>query len=514
MLNARSRFIKLTLCLVLLVTALAVGTRNAHADTGSNWVGSYYNNPGLIGNPAFTRIDPALIFNWGGYSPGPGLNGVLWSARWTSQQYLNAGLYRFNLTVDDGVRVYVDGQIILDQWRDQSATYNVNIQVVAGVHTISVEYFQNQGSAQLALTYDYLGGVQTQWLAQYYNNPYLQGIPVNTRNEAGVNNNWGYGSPDPQVPGDYFSARYSASLPVYGGTYRLNVTTDAGVRLWIDNLPVIDQWTTLPQITTYSIDVGLSDGVHNFRLEYYHWTGVATIRFDYRSAVGPPPYQLTNWYGEYFGNPFLQGSPVAVRDDGGGGINFDWSRTGPIRGLGLENYSVRWTRRMYFPGRPYNFYLTSDDGARLYIDTTLIIDMWRPQSITTVRVPVDLTEGVHDIRLEYFQNSYNAVVSMTWDPPNGQNPPLFYTQMIRQPQPVPGGSGTFATVNSYKLYVRRGPGVGYGDIGGIGRGEVYQVLGRNADNSWLQLNVNGLIGWSSSAYLTVTGGLTSVPITG
>ncbi len=510
-----ARFIKFIICVVLLVVTFGTAQRSAQADTGNNWVGYYYNNPGLIGQPAFNRIDPALIFNWGGYSPGPGLNGVLWSARWSSQQYLNAGLYRFNVVVDDGIRVYVDGQLILDQWRDQTATYTVNIQVVAGYHTITVEYFQGQGTAQLSLTYDYLGGVQTQWLAQYYNNPYLQGVPIMSRNENSINNYWGYGSPDPNIPADYFAARYTASLPFYGGTYRFTVTTDAGVRMWVDNLAVINQWDPQGgrQLTAYSLDLPLSEGVHSFRVEYYHWTGVATFRVDYQTAIGPPPYQQTNWYGEYFGNPFLQGSPVFVRDDGGGGINFNWSRTGPGRGIGLQNYSVRWTRRMFFPGRPYNFYLTSDDGARLYIDTTLIIDMWKQQPATTVRVPVDLTEGVHDIRLEYFQNSYDSVIGLTWDPPNGQNPPLPYTQIIRNPQPVPGGSA-YATVTAYKLYVRRGPHISYGDIGGISRGETYQVVGRNSDNSWLQLNVNGLIGWSSSAYLQVTGSLVNIPITG
>jgi uncharacterized protein YraI len=498
---------------VLLIAMIALaGYRPAQADTGSNWTGNYYNNPGLIGNPIFTRIDPALIFNWGSYPPGPGLNGNFWSARWTTQQYLNAGTYRFNVTADDGVRVFIDGQPILDQWRDQTASFTVNVQVVAGYHGIQVDYYQGQGTAQLAVTWDYLGGVQTQWLAQYFNNPYLQGTPLVTRGENTLNFNWTGTSPDPSIPANYFSARFTASLPFAAGTYRLTLTADDGIRLWIDGLPVVDQWTTVPSVTAYSIDVPLSAGVHNFRIEYFQWTGGATLRFDYQTAIGPPPYPLTPWYGEYFGNPFLQGSPVFVRNDGAGAINYDWSRTGPGRGIGLNNYSVRWTRRMFFPGRPYNFYLTSDDGARLYIDTTLIIDNWKPQPATTVRVPVDLTEGVHDLRLEYFQNSYDAVISLTWDPPNGQNPPLPYTQMITR-SALPFGSVT-ATVTSYKLFVRRGPGAGYGDIGGINRGETYQVVGRNSDNTWLQINVNGLVGWSSSAYLTVVGSLENVPITG
>jgi hypothetical protein len=512
-----TKLIKLIGCAVLLVVSIGTAQRTAQADTGSNWVGSYYNNPQLIGQPTFSRIDPALIFNWGGYSPGPGLNGVLWSARWTTQQYFNAGLYRFNIIADDGVRVYIDGQPILDAWKDQTATYNINVQVVAGYHTITVEYYQGQGTAQLLLTYDFLGGPQTQWLAQYYNNPYLQGVPLISRNETAINNFWGFGSPDPSLPTEYFGARYTASLPFSAGTYRFTLTTDAGARLYIDNRTVVDQWNpqqSLPQVTAYSIDVPLSEGVHNLRIEYYHWTGSATFRVNFQTAIGPPPFQASNWYGEYFGNPFLQGSPTFVRDDGAGGLNFNWSRTGPGRGIGLQNYSVRWTRRMYFPGRPYNFYLTSDDGARFYIDTTLIADMWRQQSVTSMRIPVDLTEGFHDLRLEYFQNSFDSVIGLTWDPPNGQTPPLPFTQILRNPPPGQPGGTVFATVTSSALFVRRGPGAGFGDITAIRRGQTFQVVGRNSNSTWLQLNVGGLIGWSSSAYLQVNGSLLNVPVTG
>jgi len=511
-----SRLFKFLLIGLLLAGVFGVSSAPAKADTGNNWTGSYFSNPSLLGQPTFTRIDPVLIFNWGSYGPGPGIGGQLWSARWNSVQYLNAGTYRFNMVVDDGIRVFIDGQSILDQWHDQTATYNVNVQVVAGFHNITVEYYQGQGTSQLALTWDFIGGIQTQWLSQYFNNPYLQGVPVSTRYEAALNFNWGYGSPDPAIPADYFSARFTATLPFNAGTYRFTLTVKDGIRMFIDNNTVVDQFIQQAAPVAYSIDVPISAGVHNIRIEFFHWTGPAIMQLDYRTAVGPPPYQLTNWYGEYFNNPYLQGVPTFTRDDGSGGINYDWSRTGPGRGIGFTNYSVRFTRTLYFPGRPYSFYLTSDDGARLYIDTTLIVDNWRPQTATQARIPVDLTEGLHTIRLEYFQNYYDAVIGLTWDPPNGQNPPLYYQNMVtrtyQNPPPAPGN--LFATVTAYKLYLRRGPAIYFPDIGGLNRGEVYQIVGRNRDNSWLQLNVNGLIGWSSSAYLNINGSLINVPVTG
>src|SRR5947207_538291 len=136
----------------------------SHADTGTNWTGAYYSNPSLQGAPVFTRIDPALVFNWGPYSPGPGLGSQYWSARWNTVQYLNAGQYRFTITADDGVRMFIDGQSILDAWHDQApTTYYVNVQVVAGVHAFQVDYYQGVGDASLYVSWDYLQVQSTAW---------------------------------------------------------------------------------------------------------------------------------------------------------------------------------------------------------------------------------------------------------------------------------------------------------------------------------------------------------------
>ena len=494
----------------------------ARADTGSNWTGAYYNNMTLSGSPVFNRIDPALVFNWGPYGPGPGIGGESWSARWTSIQYLNAGTYQFNVTADDGIRVYIDGQTVIDAWHDEAATaYTANVAVVTGTHAIQVDYYQHQGDASLTVSWNYVSSTLTAWAAQYYNNPYLQGYPVASRYENAINYDWGIGgSPDPSVPFNYFSARWTATLPFSAATYRFTITASNGVRLYIDDNMVVNQWQVGPT-TAYVLDVPLGAGIHTLRLEYFEWTGDATVKLDYSVAVGPPPYQNQDWYGEYFNNPNLQGSPVFTRDDGASGIAFDWSFSTPTLNIGHDNYSVRWTRNLYFPGRPYTFYLTSDDGARLWIDTTLIIDNWQVQSARTVSKVVDLTEGPHQVRLEYFQASGNAIINLTWDPPNSQNPPQS-PGGIAGPGPGTGpitgggpitGTSVNATVATDALNVRNGPGTGYPVLRTISYGEVYNVVSRVADNSWLLLNVNGIVGWSSTAYLTVgAGSLDQVPV--
>ncbi len=508
------RLIMVVLCIVLAVSLVDLpGT--ARADVGSNWTGAYFGNRDLQGAPVFYRIDPALVFNWGPNSPGPGIGSANWSARWTTIQYLNAGTYRFTITADDGVRVYVDGQNILDAWRDQAATtYYVNIQVVAGNHAIQVDYFQGAGDARLSVSWDYLVAQSTAWLGQYFNNPNLQGAPVITRYETAINYFWGTGSPDPAVAADNFSARWTATLPFSQATYRFTLAGDDGVRLFIDNATVIDQWR--PQrLTAFSIDVPLAAGLHTLRIEYFDGGDQATVRFDYAVAVGPPPYPGTEsdqWYGEYYANMNLQGSPTFVRLDGRSGINFNWSTTPPTAGFPRENFSVRWTRRIYFPGRPYVFYITVDDGVRLFIDTTLILDAWRVQSRTTYRQVVDLTEGFHVIRLEYFQDKVESVINMTWDPPNSQSPPMPPGGV---PAPPPPTTAVRATVsNASYLNVRAGPGANYEILTVARRGDTFGVSARNADNSWIRVNIGGGFGWVNTYYTTVSGNLNGVPILG
>jgi N-acetylmuramoyl-L-alanine amidase len=63
-----------------------------------------------------------------------------------------------------------------------------------------------------------------------------------------------------------------------------------------------------------------------------------------------------------------------------------------------------------------------------------------------------------------------------------------------------------------RLNVRSGPGLSYDILTVIGFGETYPIVGRNADGSWWQLNVNGLIGWVSGALIAVNNEQ-QVPIT-
>jgi hypothetical protein len=119
------------------------------------------------------------------------------------------------------------------------------------------------------------------WKGEYYSNTTLASPRTLCRDDADVNFNWGTASPGSPVPVDNFSARWTRTSQVAAGTYKLTLGTDAGGRLLVDGVNVLDAW--LP-IHTYpatppSITMNLSKGLHTFVVEYYETTSSARVLF-------------------------------------------------------------------------------------------------------------------------------------------------------------------------------------------------------------------------------------------
>lgn len=114
------------------------------------------------------------------------------------------------------------------------------------------------------------------WQGQYWNNISLSGDPVLVRQDNAINFQWGTGSPGANVPADNFSARWDTLTNVSTArNYVIRATTDDGIRVWVDNNLVIDQWEP-HSATTYSATVYLAQGQHSFRVEYFEQYGDAT----------------------------------------------------------------------------------------------------------------------------------------------------------------------------------------------------------------------------------------------
>jgi PA14 domain len=128
----------------------------------------------------------------------------------------------------------------------------------------------------------------TDWRGEYFANPGLSGQPLYVRNDVTVDFNWGGGSPDPRIPGDHFSARWTRWWSFSKGWYRFTILSDDGVRFWIDDQLVVDEWHD-SMLTPYSVDLYLPKGQHSLRLEYYENTGGAMVRLSWAKIEPPTP---------------------------------------------------------------------------------------------------------------------------------------------------------------------------------------------------------------------------------
>jgi LysM repeat protein len=244
------------------------------------------------------------------------------------------------------------------------------------------------------------------WTAQYWGNAYLSGNPKLTNHPAGVNFNWGTKGPGSGVPGTYFSARFTRDQTFENGKYLFRIRVDDGVRFWLDNILLVDQWK-VTAATEYTVESQLSAGVHHIQVDYYQAWGQALLTFTSEKVNGAP-----SWACEFFNNTNLQ-SPV-VTTQYYGALNFDWGNKAPVAGVTADYFSVRCTGQYSFVGGKYQFSVTVDDGVRLYVDDNLKIDQWHLTAPTTYTTDVDLGAGTHTVKVEYFENNGIAVLKAIW----------------------------------------------------------------------------------------------------
>lgn len=268
------------------------------AVTEPAWRAVYWNNTSMSGQPTHQQDESNLDYDWGLGSPGHGVNSDNFSARWQRVVELPAGLYRISATSDDGVRVFVnDEQVLNGWWAHGVRTFTTERRLNAGNHELRVEYFERSGAARIKFSLERIGDTPSgptptptpapggkppisqpadeSWRGEYYGNENLSGSPSLVRQDTSINFGWGTSAPDPNLPADHFSVRWSRNLFFEAGMWRFTTQSDDGVRLWIDGELVIDQWRLMAG-ESHHARVALQGGVHSVRLEYFERTGMAT----------------------------------------------------------------------------------------------------------------------------------------------------------------------------------------------------------------------------------------------
>jgi hypothetical protein len=257
---------------------------------GGTWKGEYFDNPSLKGKPKVTRSDALINFDWKRSAPASGIPADNFSARWTGKVELDAATYRFHVIVDDGARLYVDDQLVLDSWKDGSAReLTVDVSVTKSTHTLRLEYFEHSHDARVQLSWEKLVSTSFKdWKAQYWANRDLKGTPALVRNDKAIDFDWGSKPPAVGLPEDGFSVRWTQTIRFTDGIYRFRARVDDGVRVSVDGKWIIDEWHESSGEETYVVDKVLK-GEHTVVVEYFERTGSAEVKVWIERQTTPTP---------------------------------------------------------------------------------------------------------------------------------------------------------------------------------------------------------------------------------
>jgi hypothetical protein len=316
----------------------------------SDWLGEYFSNPYVAGSPAFFRNDVKIDFNWGGGSPDPRIPVDQFSARWTRRQDFAEGFYRFTLLADDGVRFWIDGQLVLDEWRDSTLVpYSFDLYLPQGQHPLRVEYYENLGGAMVQLSWEQVAPPTA--TASPTLTPTATPKPTHTA------------APSPTI----------TPTPTPTATRTPSPTP-----------------TPTPTAT----------GTPSPTPEPTHTPTPLPIE-------PPLPAQ---WTAAYYANPNL-GEPAALgRIDAE--VNFDWGEGSPGESIPVDGFSARWIGEVLLPAGTYTYTLTVDDGSHVWVDGQLLVDEWHPSGGAIYPFEAVLQGGNHTFVVEYLEVTGNALIRL------------------------------------------------------------------------------------------------------
>lgn len=248
------------------------------------------------------------------------------------------------------------------------------------------------------------------WRATYYNNRDLQGDPAAVQEVSAINFSWGVNPPVAQTAADNFSARFERVVEFNDGFYRFSLSADDGVRFWIDDELLVDEWHGTTN-RTYTVGRNLR-GNHTLRIEYYEAGGLASLRFLLEFVTAFPEWEAT-----YFNGVNLTGTPVfnSLEGRSGNPLDYNWESSSPLPDrLGVDNWSARWVGQFRFNYATYIFRVTADDGVRVYLNDQLVLDGWSDGYNDVTNRFYAVGAGIHTVRVEYYERTGNAAVRVWW----------------------------------------------------------------------------------------------------
>ena len=285
--------------------------RLLHAAEATGLLGQYFKNTALEGAPALKRVDAQVNFDWGEGAPAENFPADQFSVRWSGTVQAPAtGKFTFIMESDDGVRLWFDGKLLIDNWTDHGPTEDKTpeLQLEGGKrYDIIMEFYESGGGAVAKLLWAgtsimkqpvpslrlapkelappgeldvaKLPADARGLIGQYFKGRDFEGKAA-LRLDPEINFDWGEGSPNLRgIGADDFCVRWTGQVKTEkSGTYTFITETDDGARLWVNGEKLVDQWVD-QAATEHKGEIKLQAGQsYDLVMEYFENTGFANAK--------------------------------------------------------------------------------------------------------------------------------------------------------------------------------------------------------------------------------------------
>ena len=322
--------------------------------TGTGLAAAYYDNNNFT-TLKINRTDPTVNFQWWNGSPDASIGGDTFSARWTGQvQPLYSQTYTFYTNSDDGTRLWVNGQLVIDSWASHPPLEaSGTISLTAGQkYDIKLEYHEDGGDATLQLSWS-SASQPKQIIPQCQLYPAAAAAPTSVPTQVSI--------PPTNTP-----------VP----------PTKVPATIAPTRVPPTIAPTKVPPTVVPTNSAPVNGTGTGLAAAYYDDNNFTTLKINRTDPT----------------------------------VNFQWWSGSPDPSIGAETYTVRWTGKVQpLYSQTYTFYTNSDDGTRLWVNGQLITDNWASHGPTEFSGTINLAAGqMYDIKLEYHEEYGDATMILSW----------------------------------------------------------------------------------------------------
>lgn len=275
---------------------------------------------------------------------------------------------------------------------------------------------------------------------EYYDNPDFTGL-VATCIDSEINFDWANNLPHPDLKNDgSISIRWEGQIkPQHTEMYAFYINRGYGVRLWVNDIMVINEWTKdIWGMSSFGHIFLVGGQKYNIKLEYYEfnnygnygnikleWSSMNTPREVVPQSVLFPSEKSKESSGneggfkaDFFNDMDFEDFREKMMESDN---NFNWGIDYPYKSMfNNEIFSSKWTGEIQpLYSEEYTFYITYSSGAVLWVNGTMVINGWNDMWNATNTGKIYLEAGKkYDICLEYYKNMGSEEIKLEWSSPS------------------------------------------------------------------------------------------------